>query len=252
MSILRTWGFLAALSCAIAQFANPAHAAEAERLAVLVVKSAARATGTAISFSKAGGALHEGQASAEPFGLPTERVLDGPILWRWIELEGRLREEDDILANCDDDMSSCPRAARLFLAFISEASANRGRRRIGILNQEINLAIHPTSDMTQWGVPDRWSAPLETLSTARGDCEDYAIAKYVALIKAGLPREDVELVLVRDDLSNQDHALVAARLDDQWIIPDNRRLTLARDISFHGTAPLFVLDHTGVRRFLHD
>ena len=41
--------------------------------------------------------------------------------------------------------------------------------------------------MAQWGVPDRWSPPLETLATGRGDCEDYAIAKYVALTAAGIP-----------------------------------------------------------------
>jgi predicted transglutaminase-like cysteine proteinase len=109
-----------------------------------------------------------------PSGFP-EKVLDGPILSRWRELEERLREEDDILTSCDENMSSCPRTAKLFLAFILEASANRGRTRIGILNREIKVASRPTSELSQRGVPDRWSTPLETLSTARGDCEDYAI-----------------------------------------------------------------------------
>ena len=52
--------------------------------------------------------------------------------------------------------------------------------RTAALNRAINLAIIPTSDLVQWGVVDRWSAPLETFTTHRGDCEDYAIAKYVA------------------------------------------------------------------------
>ena len=249
-----TWRFLVVLSCAIARFANPADATDTEprQLAVFFAKSPARSTAAAISVSEPAGVLHEEQASAEPFGLPTEKVLNSQILSRWLELEKRLREENDILANCDEDMSSCPRAAKLFLSLISEVSADRGLPRIGILNRAINTAIRPTSDLSQWGVPDRWSTPLETLSTGLGDCEDYAIAKYVALIRAGLRREDVRLVLMRDDLSNQDHAMVAARFDDEWIILDNRRLALARDISLRGTSPLFVLDHTGVRRFLHD
>jgi predicted transglutaminase-like cysteine proteinase len=250
----RTWRFLVVLSCAIARFANPADATETEprQLVVFVIKSPARSTAAAILVLEPAGVLHEEQASAEPFGLPTEKVLNGQILSRWLELEERLREENDILANCDDDMSSCPRAAKLFLSLISEVSADRGLRRIGILNRAINTTIRPTSDLAQWGVPDRWSTPLETLSTGRGDCEDYATAKYVALIRAGLPREDVRLVLVREDTSNQDHAVVAARLNDEWIILDNRRLTLPRDIYLRGTNPLLVLDHTGVRRFLHD
>ena len=189
---------LVALSCAITRVAYPVCATETEprQLTVLVVKSPARST------SEAGGALEEGRASAEPFGLPTEKVLYGPILSRWLELEERLREETDTLVNCDEDMSSCSRAAKLFRGLISEASADRGLRRIGILNRAINTAIRPTSDLAQWGVPDRWSTPLETLSTRRGDCEDYAIAKYVGLIRAGLRKEDVRLVLVREDLSN--------------------------------------------------
>ena len=43
---------------------------------------------------------------------------------------------------------------------------------IGVINREINLAIVPTIDFVQWGVDDRWSPPLETFATGRGDCED--------------------------------------------------------------------------------
>jgi hypothetical protein len=53
------------------------------------------------------------------------------------------------------------------------------------------LAIKPTSDEAQWGVADNWSPPFETLQTHRGDCEDYAIVKYVAL-QAGASRDDVD------------------------------------------------------------
>jgi hypothetical protein len=67
-----------------------------------------------------------------------------------------------------------------------------------------------------------------------------------------LPTPAEPTILVRGDLINQDHAQVGARLDGEWIIPDNRWPALARYISLHGTSPLFVLDHTGVRRFLRD
>jgi predicted transglutaminase-like cysteine proteinase len=46
----------------------------------------------------------------------------------------------------------------------------------------VDLAIAPVSDEVQWGVPDHWSAPFETLQSGRGDCEDYAIVKYLALL----------------------------------------------------------------------
>ena len=75
-------------------------------------------------------------------------------------------------------------AAKKFLDVIADGRAHDGRARIGVINRAINLAIRPTSDLAQWGVADRWSAPLETLASGRGDCEDYAIAKYVALARS--------------------------------------------------------------------
>ena len=87
---------------------------------------------------------------------------------------------------------------RNFLAIVAEGYAHAGRARIGVINRAINLAIRPTSDLAQWGVPDRWSAPLVTLTTGHGDCEDYAIAKYVALMAAGVAEDSVRLVIVRN------------------------------------------------------
>jgi predicted transglutaminase-like cysteine proteinase len=57
------------------------------------------------------------------------------------------------------------------------------------------FAITPTSDEAPWGVADHWSPPFEILQTHRGDCEDYAIVKYVALLQAGLSHDDVKIVI---------------------------------------------------------
>jgi hypothetical protein len=102
----------------------------------------------------------------------------------------------------------------------------------------------------QWGVADHWSPPFETLQTHRGDCEDYAIVKYVALLQAGLSHDDVKIVILRNLLPKEDHAVVAARVDGQWLILDNRRLALVRDTKMVGSIPKFVLDEDGTRRFV--
>ncbi len=88
-----------------------------------------------------------------------------------------------------------------------------------------------------------------TLATGRGDCEDYAIAKYEALREAGAAAHDVRLVIVRDLLANAEHALVAARLEGQWIVLDNRHLALVADVDLRRMVPLFVLDDDSVRQF---
>lgn len=185
---------------------------------------------------------------ALPFGLAAERVSEGKILHKWIDVQSEIREDKEILASCRENASSCPPAAQVFLAIVDEGRARSGRARVGVINRAINLAIIPTSDLVQWGVVDRWSAPLETFTTRRGDCEDYAIAKYVALQAAGVAPEDIELVVVRNTDTNENHAVVAVRLDGTWVILDNRRLALVPAREIRRATPLFVIDEQGVRQ----
>jgi predicted transglutaminase-like cysteine proteinase len=101
-------------------------------------------------------------------------------------------------------------------------------------------------------VPDRWSAPLETFTTGKGDCEDYAIAKYVALTEVGIADDDLKLMIVRNTAANEDHAVTAVRLDGSWIILDNRWLRLVEDTAMPQAVPLYALDNEGARQFLPD
>ena len=71
-----------------------------------------------------------------------------------------------------------------------------------------------------------------------GDCKDYAVAKYLALIEAGFPERDVKLVIVRDIAAHQDHAIVAVRINGGWFLLDNRWLALIQDSSFARGAAL--------------
>jgi hypothetical protein len=69
----------------------------------------------------------------------------------------------------------------------------------------------------------------------------------------GLPdlsHDDVKIVILRNLLPNEDHAVVAARVGGQWLILDNRRLALVRDTKMVGSIPKFVLDEDGTRRFV--
>jgi predicted transglutaminase-like cysteine proteinase len=187
---------------------------------------------------------------AQPFGLNALPVATGELLTNWSSVKADIRAESEILAQCREDIVRCPPAARTFLAIVAEGRAHTGRARIGVINRAINLAIHPMSDLAQWGVEDRWTAPLATLTTSFGDCEDYAIAKYVALTEAGVAAEDVQLIIMRDLARGGGHAVVAVRLDGGWIMLDNRWLALANDREMRRVIPMFVLDGDGVKQFV--
>jgi hypothetical protein len=60
----------------------------------------------------------------------------------------------------------------------------------------------------------------------------------------------VNIVILRSLLPREDHAVVAARVDGQWLILDNRRLALVRDTKMVGSIPEFGLDEDGTRRFV--
>jgi predicted transglutaminase-like cysteine proteinase len=185
----------------------------------------------------------------EPFDLPTLRVQAGGLWRKWSGVETAIRAEREILARCRAGSGPCPRAAAQFLAIVEAGRAHAGRARIGQINRAINLAIRPMSDAAQYGVVDLWSPPLATLAAGRGDCEDYALAKYVALQEAGVADRDLRLLIVHDDAGNVDHAVVAARLDGSWIVLDNRHLRLIPAADLRRTVPLFVLGGDGVKRF---
>jgi predicted transglutaminase-like cysteine proteinase len=182
------------------------------------------------------------------FGMATEPV-DGELAMKWRDVEFDIDGEQQVLARCRSG-DACPVAAQSLLDIVAEGAGHFGLARVGLINRAVDLAIAPASDQAQWGVADRWSAPFETLRSRRGDCEDYAIVKYVALLEAGLSRDDVKIVILRNLLPNEDHAVVAARVDGKWLILDNRRLALVRDTEMVRSIPRFVLDEDGARRLI--
>ena len=177
---------------------------------------------------------------------PTMGLVHAELSARWLELQSRIMLEQQTLAACRLDDGSCPPAARRFLSIIELVRQRKGRARLGEINRAVNLSIKPVSDLAQYGVADFWSAPLATLSVAAGDCEDYAIVKYVALREIGVEPDDLRLVIVRDTKLDTVHAVVAARLDEEWLILDNRTLIMVNAIEAR-YRPLFVLDYRGVR-----
>ena len=147
------------------------------------------------------------------------------------------------LALCEGDRENCVSPAALkFLAIVDTAKTREGRARLGEINRAINLAIRPMSDLAQYGQIDVWTSPLATLAKGAGDCEDYAIAKYVALRRAGVAADDLRIVIMRDTMRGEDHAVAAARLDGHWLILDSRRMAMVEDSDVRNYRPTFVID----------
>ncbi|MGD9808995.1 MAG: transglutaminase-like cysteine peptidase [Deferribacterales bacterium] len=53
------------------------------------------------------------------------------------------------------------------------------------------------SDTQTWGKKDYWASRLEFLGVGQGDCEDYAVAKFLTLLQLGVPQEKLFLTYVK-------------------------------------------------------
>lgn len=76
-------------------------------------------------------------------------------------------------------------------------------------------------DNKNWGKSDYWATPIEFL-TRGGDCEDFAIAKYVALRALGVEEERMRIAIVHDNIKNIPHAILIVYSAEGALVLDNQ------------------------------
>jgi predicted transglutaminase-like cysteine proteinase len=185
-------------------------------------------------------------AGPEPFGLYGFRAPDGRLWKLWRSLETELQEETAGIAACIEDAENCSKEAVRFLALAGEIRAKSGTARLETANRLVNAGLRYMSDIRQHGQADLWTAPLKSLVSGRGDCEDYAILKYALLLRAGAKPESLRIVLLRDAHSRQDHAVLAAEEGGEWFVLDNLRAGAVKTAELPHYTPLYALNHKGV------
>ncbi len=185
----------------------------------------------------------------EPFDMPAKAALPEEIASKWSDLQSRILTDEKTIAACSSDEATCSPAARRFLSLVETGGKNERRVQLGKINRAVNLAIRPESDWAQYGSADFWASPLQTLASGAGDCEDYAIVKYVVLRALGMAETDLRLMIVRDDKHQTEHAIVAVRDEQEWLILDNRTMFIvnAEDARYYN--PLLVLEQQTSQTF---
>ncbi len=183
--------------------------------------------------------------SSDPLGAPTQ-IASGALLQKWRAASIELRIDTDIITACRADLAACESpAAKRIAGLVDDARKRDGRARIGEINRAVNLAIIATTDKTQYGIEDRWASPLMTFTSGRGDCEDYALAKYAALRAAGFDADELRLLIVHLPRLQTDHAVLAVRHEGGWLILDNRRFAMLA-VAHIDAVPLFALRENNV------
>lgn len=103
-----------------------------------------------------------------------------------------------------------------------------------------------TVDQINWGMEDYWEAPYEFLAVS-GDCEDYAISKYYSLRAAGIPAEQMRVIIVQDfNLGGVIHAILGVYdRDNTLYILDNQIKQVMPALRIYHYKPIYGINEEG-------
>lgn len=107
-------------------------------------------------------------------------------------------------------------------------------------------------DAAQWCVEDYWATPIELLANHGGDCEDFAIAKYVALRALGIADGQLRLVYarIRRGSVTGSHVVLAyyAAADAEPLLLDNLDARILPASQREDLTPLMSFNAQDIRR----
>lgn len=131
---------------------------------------------------------------------------------QWVAMLARFRQE---AAGCET--ATCSSAG--WTSLISSLKGKPLDRQLREVNDLFN-AHRYVLDGDNWREAEYWATPYEFLRKS-GDCEDFAVAKYMALKALGVPVEDLRIVVVWDTKSASGHAALVVYVADDAFLLDN-------------------------------
>lgn len=170
----------------------------------------------------------------------------------WAGVMARARDERSLLDACYADATLCPTYLRGLRHVLVRARGLSPTQQIDLTNQFINRRGWR---MERRSVDD-WRTLGEFLRRG-GDCEDFALAKYLVLRELGFAADDLRVVIAYDWKTRDHHAVLAIRDAGQ------ARLLDVEGGTRHGTAnpnyryryalnEVSIWDHTIPAKTIHE
>ncbi len=170
--------------------------------------------------------------AAEPSSLESERSY--PALFgtsevrnprltpfqKWTGMLSRLTDEQALYEGTCSERRFNRCHLQEWRAMLQELAGKDRLTQLTRVNEYLNKAPY-IEDPTNYGVPDYWATPMQFMNRD-GDCEDYAIAKFLSLRELGFARDELRVVIVDDLNLKVPHAVLAVYLPDRTMILDNQ------------------------------
>ena len=141
-----------------------------------------------------------------------------------------------------------------FQAVIVAAKTLPEKDKLKRINEYINRKFQFIDDQTLWQQADYWATPLEMIGKLAGDCEDFTIIKYVALIDSGVSTDKLRLSYVKAKIGASNSAISQAHMvltyyddpDAEPLILDNLISEIRPASRRADLTPVFSFNHSGV------
>jgi len=129
---------------------------------------------------------------------------------------------------------------REWAAFLDGVRGIDRRRQIEAVNAFMNRRRY-VIDPRNYGMPDYWATPRQFLSRD-GDCEDYAIAKYMSLRDLGVDPAAMRIVVLQDLNLGVAHAVLVVWHDGRPLVLDNQIDAVVEDRVINHYRPIYSIN----------
>jgi predicted transglutaminase-like cysteine proteinase len=168
---------------------------------------------------------------------------------KWRGMLERLESDSYAADSCEEDFfSRCP--VQRWMKFVASLHGRDRLTQLRAVNREINRRRY-VLDARNWGERDYWATPLEFLRKD-GDCEDFAITKFMSLRALGVPNRDMRIVVLQDLKRDLPHAVLVVYMDGAAYVLDNqiKEVVPADQIPYY--KPIYSINEDGWWRHYPD
>lgn len=160
---------------------------------------------------------------------------------KWTGMLARFRREQAAAQQgCAAEAACAPAEWRRLLAALDGLDL---RAKLERVNAAVNR--HPyVPSQRNWGESNHWETPFEFLRKG-GQCQDYAIAKYLLLRAAGVPAAQLRVLVLRDTALGVDHAVTVAYAGSEALLLDNQIGAVVPADSIHHYQPYYSINEDG-------
>lgn len=98
-------------------------------------------------------------------------------------------------------------------------------------------------DPINYGKRDYWATPKQFFNK-NGDCEDYAISKYISLLHLGFSAQNMRIVILQDLNIKVAHAILVVYLNGEALVLDNQIAQVVNANRIRHYKPIYSINHT--------